>query len=322
MRAPTQVRAHSRGRAHNNAWKPTGSCMPEGANTSSGILRLCKLQRLSKHGKVHTTDGAHTRPCVALTPTERGRSVHFPPCSGTAAVSERHLRPAGSGRTCSPRSPGARAFVVLVSGHPSRGVRARRSTKWRLGGGERAGRPGAVYPFPTLGRARHPPSGAGAQRGARSRVSSDARQDTKGRRESTERDSAYGAAGGPERPGADRKAGAGLAGTARSGAGWGVGWGAVRRSCPSPRPPSTAVRASRAGVGAQGAGAVLVAAAAAGRAGSLHFPSRVLMAGASHLSPRAEQGLASGNARGLLQKLFFLSALKRGDVALRKVFEM
>lgn len=141
------MRAHSRGRTHNNAWKPTGSCMPEGANTSSGILRLCKLQRLSKHGKVHTTDGAHTRPCVALTPTERGRSIHFPPCSGTAAVSERHLRPAGSGRTCSPRSPGARAFVVLVSGHPSRGVRARRSTKWRLGGGERAGRPGAV-PIP------------------------------------------------------------------------------------------------------------------------------------------------------------------------------
>ena len=118
--------------------------MPEGANTSSGILRLCKLHRLSKHGKAHTPDGAHTRPCVALTPTEGGRSVHFPPYSGTAAVSERHLRPAGSGRTCSPRSPGAQAFVVLVSGHPSRGVGARRSTKWRLGGGARAGRPGAV----------------------------------------------------------------------------------------------------------------------------------------------------------------------------------
>ena len=43
-------------------------------------------------------------------------------------------------------------------------------------------------------------------------------------------------------------AGAGLAGTAR----WGAGWGVGRRSFPSPRPPSTAVTASRAGVGRRG----------------------------------------------------------------------
>lgn len=72
-------------------------------------------------------------------------------------------------------------------------------------------------------------------------------------------------------------AGAGLAGTARSGA----GWGDERRSLPAPRPrpSSTAVTASRAlwgGAGAQGAGAALVA--AAGRAARLHFPSRALMA--------------------------------------------
>lgn len=157
-------------------------------------------------------------------------------------------------------------------------------------------------PFPTPGWARRPPSGAGARRGARSRVPSDARQDTKGWRESTESGCASGAAGGPERPGADCRAGVGLAGTAR----WGAGWGVVRPSCPSLRPPSTAVTASRAEVGAQGAGAAL--AVAVRPAGRLHFPSRALMAAAGLLFLRAERGLTSEDARGLLHEFFLPSA--------------
>lgn len=149
---------------------------------------------------VHTQEDAHPRGVStrgragprgqSIGPAGGGRSAHFPPHSGPVAASGRHLRPADSGRPCSQRSPCARAFVVPASGRPSRGGRARRaqarrpSTKWRQGAGRGAARPGAA---PTPGRARRPPPCAGARRGARSRVASDARQDTKGWRESTER---------------------------------------------------------------------------------------------------------------------------------------
>lgn len=129
----------------------------------------------------------------------------------------------------------APALRPLLSGlpgvHHAEAARARGSTKWRLGRG-RGARPLAQ----AHGAARvpaFPPTRAGTQRaGAKARSAAAL----------TERLAA--------RSGLDRTtgAGAGLAGTAR----WSAAWGVVRRACPAPRRPSTAVTASQAGQGRAG----------------------------------------------------------------------
>lgn len=70
--------------------------------------------------------------------------------------------------------------------------------------------------------------------------------------------------------------------------------------------PSLNGRNGLAGRGGQGAGAAL--SFAERPAGRLHFPSCALMAGAGPLFLRAERGLASGDARGLLHEFFLQCA--------------
>lgn len=171
----------------------------------------------------------HTGPCTRW-------EAHFPPRWGTAAAFRRHLRPADIRKTCGRRGPCAPAFVVWASGRPSRGGRARaRAREHEMAAGAGRGR-GARPLAQAHGAARvpaFPPTRAGTQRaGAKARSAAAL----------TERLAA--------RSGLDRTtgAGAGLAGTARSSAAWGV----VRRACPAPRRPSTAVTASRARQGRAG----------------------------------------------------------------------
>lgn len=150
----------------------------------------------------------------------------------------RSARPPRSGLCCL----GFRASIT-------RRPRARGSTKWR----------------PGRGGAGRPPPRAGARRSARPRVPPDARRDTKGWSESTERGRAYGAARGPEQPGPDYR-----------GRSWarrnrplerGLGCGAARLPRPS---PSVNGRNGLAGRAHRGAGAAL--AAAAGRPGASILP--------------------------------------------------
>lgn len=146
------------------------SCTYENVETCGFVhASLGVRARECKQGYVHTSEAVHTQKGACLRvlhtqgrahprgqpadPSGGGRGAQFPPYLGTAAGSRRHLRSAGSRRTCRQRSPGAWAFVVPVSGCPSRGSPARqaqatrRSTKWRARGGAKAERPGAA---PTL----------------------------------------------------------------------------------------------------------------------------------------------------------------------------
>lgn len=188
----------------------------------------------------------HTGPCTRW-------EAHFPPRWGTAAAFRRHLRPADIRKTCGRRGPRAPAFVVWASGRPSRGGRARGSTKWRPGRG-RGARPLAQ----AHGAARVPA------------FPPDARRDTKGWSESTERGRAYGAARGPERPGPDYR-----------GRSWarrnrplerGLGCGAARLPRPSPSVNGRNGLAGRAGAGRAHRGAGAALAAAAGRPGASILP--------------------------------------------------
>lgn len=191
----------------------------------------------------------HTGPCTRW-------EAHFPPRWGTAAAFRRHLRPADIRKTCGRRGPRAPAFVVWASGRPSRGGRARaRAREHEMAAGAGAGRP---------------PPRAGARRSARPRVPPDARRDTKGWSESTERGRAYGAARGPERPGPDYR-----------GRSWarrnrplerGLGCGAARLPRPSPSVNGRNGLAGRAGAGRAHRGAGAALAAAAGRPGASILP--------------------------------------------------
>lgn len=261
-----------------------------------GILRLRKPERRTSRKGAHSRWRTHEAPRPARIPRRQKRP--FPPLWGTAAVPGRHLRPAGSERAAVVSASVLRPLLSRLPGiHHA--VAARAGAR---NGGRGAGRGRGVrepHPFPTPGRGRRPPSGAGARRDARSRVPSDARRDTKGWRESTERDSPYGSARGPEQPGADYRPGAGLAGTARSGA----GWGAVRRSCPSPRPP-------RGGLAGRGGcpGRRRRARGRRGAGSAAPFSLARANGGAGRPSAERRPGRSPGGAPGLLREFFPRSA--------------
>lgn len=151
------------------------------------------------------------------------------------------------------------------------------------------------------GRAARPLAQAQAHGAARVPAFPPTRRDTKGWRESAERGQCPrpGAAGGPERPGPEFWAGAGLHGTARSGGGGGGG-GLALFPLPS---PFLNRRNCLAGLGG------------AGRwrrsgAGRLHLPSHALM---------AERRAAPGKPEAVSQILSLVCALrKQGDAALQE----
>lgn len=246
-------KAHPRDRAQRKTWKPTGSCISDGANTRRDILGRVHCPRGCAHVKRCTPHGcAHTRPCRPLRPARwpsqrrkrrpfrpklgYSRSVWAPSSRREPRKDQQAARPLRSGPCC----PCFRASITRRPRAPKH--------EMAVGGGAGRGDP-EQRPLPTPGKARRP---APLRRRTARRASPRSLRRAPGHKGL---EGKHGARPPPTerlavRSGLERTtgAGAGLAGTAR----WGAGWGVGRRSFPSPRPASTAVTASRAEVGRSG----------------------------------------------------------------------
>lgn len=153
--------------------------------------RLCTQEYVETHAFVHAgykhkyghIECLHALARVLSQEVEAPTSLHS---RAQRQPLDANFVPRASQRRASPAAPALRPLLSGLPGvHHAEAARAGARNGGQGRGGAGAGRPGAA-PTPDSWQGAPPPPCAGARHGARSRVPSDAHQDTKGWRESTE----------------------------------------------------------------------------------------------------------------------------------------